>query len=136
MPFRIIIAIVRKPGLTPTQFKDHCESHTSLVKSLSGSLCPTSHTRHYIARIALNTTSSDTTNTNYPASMLFGIPTDVEYDVLAVLEFKDQEAFGAFIAHTQQPEIKAKLDEDQEKFADRGKTKIYVIEDVRVNKWD
>jgi uncharacterized protein (TIGR02118 family) len=123
--FTIRVFVTRKPGISPTAFKDHWENkHIPLLKSLSGPLFPLSHTRHYLAR--------DPSNPDQAAVVLVGKPEDFDYDGFAEVAFESEAAFQEFVKVMQLPEVA----EDEERFTDRGKLKAVVIGETTVSKRD
>ena len=132
MPFKVLIFAHRKPGLSPTQFKDHWEnSHIPLIQKLSGPSFPTTHSRRYIHRIeATDATSDDpASNESYPATVLVGRQADFSYDGFAELTFEDETAFQTFFGIISQGEAAKQLAEDEEKFLDRAKMTAVVVGD-------
>lgn len=130
--YRILIIAYRKPSLTPDEFKTHYEQkHVPLVKSIAGSHFPLSHTRQYIRRVRSEFTSIESKehNADYPAVVLSGPQTDMGYDAIAELKFKDHTAFVAFTALLVQPDNAAMLAADCEDFMDQAKTTVVELGD-------
>ena len=121
MTFNVWIFAWRKAGTTPEQFRSHYEnSHVPLIKSLTGSLFPQTHIRHYLAR------SEDGT----APMVLVGTLDDFTYDAFAELSFIDAAAFQQFFGVVGQGEPAAKIAEDEEKFLQREKTRAVVVGEV------
>ncbi|KAF7867511.1 uncharacterized protein EAF02_009702 [Botrytis sinoallii] len=131
MPPLILSAFqTRKPGLTPAEFKTYYETiHLPLLVSLQGSYFPKSHTRNYVIRTACDASSSDTSNSNYPASVYYGTNhQDIDYDVYSEMIFEDEEAFKAFEKVMLDPVSGKILVEDQQKFQGPGSLKVVGLE--------
>ncbi|KAI9708525.1 MAG: hypothetical protein M1820_003987 [Bogoriella megaspora] len=121
MTFNVWIFVWRKAGTTPEEFRTHYEnSHVPLIKSLTGSLFPQSHIRHYVAR------GEDGT----APMVILGTPEDFTYDAFAELSFTDAAAFQQFFGVIGQGEPAVKIAEDEEKFVQREKTRAVVVGDV------
>jgi hypothetical protein len=75
MPFKIVGYLTRKPGMTPAEFRNYYENtHMPLLVSLTGAAFPKTHTRTYLTRTPIDSSSSDTTNANYVAAAFAGKP--------------------------------------------------------------
>ena len=123
MTFNVWIFAYRKAGTTPAEFQAHYEaSHVPLIKSLTGSLFPQSHTRHYIARAE--------SNSDVPM-VLVGTPNDFAYDAFAELVFVNAAAFQEFFRVIGQSDAATKIAEDEEKFLNRSQTRAVVVGDVK-----
>ncbi|KAL8658902.1 MAG: hypothetical protein Q9202_007371 [Teloschistes flavicans] len=124
MPYTILAFITRRPTLSPSEFSSHYENtHIPLLRSLMGPTFPTSHTRFYLARTAP------------PAAdpvVYAGAKEDFDYDVCAKLVFEDEAAFGRFFERMMVPEVKARIEEDEELFLDRERFRSVAVGDVRV----
>ena len=135
MPVTALVFAWRKAGTTPAEFKSHYEScHVPLVQSITGSHFPKSHTRLYIQRseVDASTISSDAVeNANYPAAVMIGTQADFDYDAFAELVFEDQTHFQTFMGLVGAKEAAEKIKADEEKFLDRGKMKVVMVDDVK-----
>ena len=69
-----------------------------------------------------------------PASVLIGTQQDFDFDAAAQLVFEDEAAFRKFMAKANDPEVQRKLEEDDEKFTDRTKTRAVALRDICVTK--
>ncbi|OAL54592.1 hypothetical protein IQ07DRAFT_640097 [Pyrenochaeta sp. DS3sAY3a] len=121
MSDRILLYCHRKPGTTPLAFKTHYETvHIPLMRSLAGPTFPTKHIRHYIARSA---------DPPYSATVFSGSQQDFEYDVVVVMEFRDQEHAGSFFGKCAEPKVAKIMKEDCEKFMDttEGRRRAVVL---------
>ena len=61
-----------------------------------------------------------------------GTPEDFEYDLYCELVFEDVTAFEAFFARFREPEVAAKVGEDEERFIDRKMLKAVAVEEPMV----
>ena len=127
MPYTIVAFIWRKPGTSPSEFKTHYENHILLVLDLAAAVFPLSHSRFYLKRTPEASSSSDTSNSNYRPTVLAGTPDDFAYDVYCELVFEDEAASQAFIARIREPEVAAKIAEDEENFLDRQLLKVAAV---------
>lgn len=102
MSYTIIILVWRKPDISPSTFKSHYETtHIPLIRSLTGPLFPTSHSRFYLARKTMeDSPKSDTSNAKHPPTVFVGTSKDFDYDVYCTLEFENVSAFEAFYTRT------------------------------------
>lgn len=118
MPFTATLFVSRKPGLTPTEFRNYWENtHVPLAKSLVGPYMAHTIERHYVAQ------SEDEPGT-YSPSMLMGAAADVNFDAYAILTFEDRAAFERLIGRLQDPEIGGKIQEDEARFIEQAKTRL------------
>ncbi|KAI1811965.1 EthD domain-containing protein [Poronia punctata] len=128
MTYSVLIFAFRKPGITPEQFKKHYEeSHVPLVRQLAGALFPLSHTRRYIHRSETAAGTGTVRNPSTPATVLIGSQEEFDYDAFAELTFEDAGAFQTFFGHMQQPDIAAKIAEDEDEFLDRARMTVVVL---------
>ncbi|OAA50706.1 Dimeric alpha-beta barrel [Cordyceps fumosorosea ARSEF 2679] len=127
MVFKVLLFAHRKPGLSPTEFRDYLEStHIPLLRRLLSATFPTSHARRYIHR-------GDAVDSDgvYPATVLLGSQADFQCDVISELTFENGEAFQAFFAEYQSDKVAAELKEDEARFLDAEKLRAVVIGEVR-----
>ena len=61
-----------------------------------------------------------------------GTPDDFDYDVWAELVFKDAAAWEAFYMRMGEPEVAAKIGEDEERFVDRKKFKVAAVDEPMI----
>jgi hypothetical protein len=123
MPYNILIFVGRKPGLSPSEFKDYYEGHVRLLQFLAGGLFPKLHKRYYLQF------GADTQPT-----VLRGDKASFDFDAIAEVSFDDEAAYHAFIDVLGSKEPTEKLTEDEDKFSDREKLKIVVIGDIQETK--
>lgn len=129
----IVAFFWRKPGLSPSDFKSHYETaHIPLLLSLMGPVFPVSHSRFYLHRNPGDTSSSDRSNASYLPTVFAGTPDDFDYDVYCELVYEDKAAFEAFHARMGEPEVAAKIAEDEEKFIDHRKSKVAAVNEPLV----
>jgi len=132
MPLTVIIYATRKQGMTPADFKQHYEeSHVPLVKSIAGNHFPKSHTRFYVQRTHTGD-PNDKTNEAYPATVFVGGQEAFDYDAYAELVFEDMPALQQFMGCCMEPEAAKKIAADEEKFLERSKMTIGLVDDVKV----
>ena len=133
MTYRVLILAYRKPGTTPTQFKQHYENtHIPLVKSIAGLSFPLTHARHYLQ--CTESPTSDPEAASNPATVLVGTQEDFAYDSYAELTWEDVETFQKFFAAVSEPEVAKRIAEDEERFLDRGKMRIVRLGECTVTK--
>ncbi|KAL2867519.1 EthD domain-containing protein [Aspergillus lucknowensis] len=127
MTFTIAVFVTRKPGLTPSDFRNHWENkHIPLLQRLGGSLFPLNHSRHYLARE--ETVDGDGGYCDFPVTPLVGESADFTYDGFAVVTFASESAFRGFLSVM----ISDEVQEDEERFTDREKMRAVVLGEVRV----
>ncbi len=128
MSYTIVAFIWRKPGTSPSEFKTHYEkTHIPLLLDLLAAVFPLSHSRFYLKRTPEDSSLSDSSNSNYRPTVLAGTPDDFAYDVYCELVFEDESSFHAFHAGMREPEVAAKIAEDEEKFMDRQLMKVAAV---------
>lgn len=134
MPFKVLMFATRKQGLSPQEFIDYYENkHVPLIKSLTGNLFPASHTRHYIGRAPADGSGSGATDAPW---VVMGDASEVTWDSMAILTFKDDEHFNKAMQLLSDEEMAAKLAADEENFVDRSKLKAVIIGEVSETKND
>jgi len=121
MPYSVLIFGIRKAGLSPEEFKDYYENkHIPLLKSLLGDQFAKSHTRYYITSGAIA----------QPA-FIMGQPSDLPWDVVAALNFADEEHLKRCAAIYEDEETQKIFAADEENFLDRASLKMVILGDVR-----
>jgi hypothetical protein len=132
MPFKIVGYLTRKPGMTPAEFRDYYENtHMPLLVSLTGPAFPKTHTRTYLTRTPIDSSSSDTTNDNFVAAAFAGKPEEFEYDAYAELVFENADKFAEFgkrLTEIREAEDGA-FHRDELAFLDLSKAKGVVVEE-------
>ena len=126
MTYTIVAFLWRKSGTTPSEFKAHYENnHIPLLLSLLGPLFPLSHSRVYLQRHS----KEDAAVADYQPTVYVGAHSDFDYDLFCTLKFEDQHGFEAFYQRMQDPEVAAKIAEDEEKFIERQKLKVAAVQE-------
>lgn len=113
---KMVILIKKKPGMSREDFINHYEtSHAVLGKRLLGHLW-TKYVR------------------NYPVSLMAYQPeensVDDTYDAVTEIWFKDQAAVDEMARIINLPENNSVILADEEKFQDRLKTRLLMVEEV------
>jgi hypothetical protein len=122
MPYNILIFIVRKPGISHTEFKKQYEtSHMPLLQFYGGQHFPNAHKRHYL----------QFNDGNDAPTVVQGDKGFFDFDVIAESSYDDEAAFHAFVAMLKKEEASKVLRADEDKFSDREKMKIVVVGDVQ-----
>ena len=126
MAFRVVLFAYRKPGLSPQDFKQRYEDvHIPLVKDISGSLFPLSHTRRYIS--LSKTSSEESTEATYEPELISGEPSDMPYDAITEMRFDTREDFYNFATLLNEPANAAKIAADCAEFLDTTKSPTMVV---------
>ncbi|RFU34927.1 hypothetical protein B7463_g1415, partial [Scytalidium lignicola] len=124
MPYKILIFVSRKAGLSHSAFKNHYEtSHIPLLQHFAGNLFPKHHKRYYLQF------SADSQPTVLQGNKAF-----FDFDAVAEVSFNDEPGYKAFIDVLSTEEASKTLVEDEEKFSGREKIKIVVIGDIQETK--
>lgn len=126
MPYNILIFVRRIPGLSPSKFKDHYESHVRLLQHFSGDLFPKLHKRYYL-------NFSEDNHDSHP-TVLQGDKASFDFDAVAEVSFDNEAAYHAFIDVLSTEEATEKLTADEDSFSVREKLKIVVIGDIQETK--
>lgn len=133
MPYRILIFVTRKEGITPAQFRQHLEDEhiPKFVKTIAPH-APLEVTCHYLARVEsgsgerIGATNASRKNAEGSAPVvLIGTPADFTWDALCEVKFRDELHFQQYFARLNEPEIAEKLGEDE--FADPAQSKVVVV---------
>lgn len=128
MPYTAVLFSYRKPGLSPEAYKLHYETvHIPMLQEIAGPLFPQSWTRHYIQRSA----GEDGTRS---ATVTHGNQADFSYDSYAELIFEDKIAFETFFARLHEKDAFEKLKGQEEKFADRAKFRMAIVDETNVTR--
>jgi hypothetical protein len=110
--------IKRKQGLTFKQFKDHYESrHAPLAIELIPYFID--YTRNYVVPDAA-----------YRPGHLAGVmdQAEPEFDAVAEISFASDEDYRKMVAILNDPQKGKILAEDEERFVDRSKIKMFVVD--------
>jgi hypothetical protein len=128
MVYTVFMLITRKPGTTLAQFKDHYENkHVPLIMDILKDVLPVSHTRYYLKR--------NEAAEGAPPLVFFGDASTVDYDCITKIELRDEEHFGKFNETFMKSPRFAEVQEDEERFADKAKFRVFGIESTEVTKF-
>ena len=126
MTFTVLLFGHRKESLTPSEFKEYLENtHIPLLRKLFGPLFPLSHTRRYVYR---------SEEKPHSATVFTGTQDDFDYDVVSELVFESQDAFQAFFAKYQDPELAVTITEDESAFLDSAKMRAVLLGETTTTK--
>ncbi len=104
--FKVIILVVRKPGMSPEDFANHYETvHVPLVKRLVPQLVE--YRRNFVQ----------------PGTG------EVDFDAVTEMWFRDRKGYEDLTALNADPVKGALLAEDAVKFMDAPKTRMFVVEE-------
>ncbi|PGH01293.1 hypothetical protein GX51_05348 [Blastomyces parvus] len=118
--YTAVVFVTRKPGTSPAAFQDHWDNkHVPLLKRLTGSRFPLSHTRYYLKR--------DVTPPEYPVMALVGDSAAFTYDGFAILTFESEAAFQEYLPVASHPEVI----EDEKLFVHVAETKAIALMDIQ-----
>lgn len=127
MTYTILLFIMRKPNLSPEEFKSHYENvHIPLAQQLCAGNWPYRFTRRYLARITRKGFGGPA-NPDRPPLLLRGDAQDVDYDCVAEMTFGNERDFQAFYKTVYEKDVAAKLAADETTFLDLGKTRVVVV---------
>ncbi|KAL9096849.1 MAG: hypothetical protein Q9165_000813 [Trypethelium subeluteriae] len=125
MSITVLAFVWRKPGKSFADFKDYYETrHMPLALEIIGADMPKTHTRHYFGK--------DVDGMRQPPTVIFGTSEHFGCDVVSELIFESQEKLDAFNSKLTEPEISARLTEDQEQFVDQQKLSICIADETIV----
>ena len=103
-------------------------THMRIIREITGpEHFPLSHTRHYIYRTGSNDHAGGPSNPKTPATLFKGQQATVDFDCVAVLTFKDENAFHGFYGALSSPEAAAKIDGDEIVFQDPTKSTVVLV---------
>lgn len=110
---KLIALLKKKPGMSREDFIAHYElRHAPLAMQLTAM-------GHDYRR-------------NYPkTARIEGRETDSapEYDVITEVWFEDRRAYEAFAASMKDPQVRAQIVGDEERFLDRSASRIYIVDE-------
>lgn len=107
---RLLVLTAQRPDLTPDQYKHHYENvHIPLLRRLLGDAFLLTQERNYIPRSADGSVEA-----------LIGSG-DLAYDCITISVFTDGEHLQRAVAESNDPQKKAKREEDEAKFLDMTK---------------
>lgn len=127
MTYTIILFVTRDPSLSFDQFKHYYENtHLPMVYNLIADVWPTKFTRRYIARISRKGFGGPA-NPDRPPLTLRGHMNELDCDCIAELVFGSEDKFQKFYKKIYEKDIAKILVEDENKFLEKGKTRIVVV---------
>ena len=110
--FKAFAFLTKREGLEMQEFIDYYEGkHIPLILSLAPA--PLIYKRRYIVRDQELTKSGNL----------------VDYDVMTELGFADQEEFASWMGKLSAPGIAEQVAEDEGRFLDRSRIKVYVVQE-------
>lgn len=159
MVFSTLLFASKKDDITHEEFKDRNENgQIPLVRSLAGDLFPIEHITRYIGRTTEK--ASDTSHEGAAAPqgadersakaqdllsgsqpsgtplILQGKPEDINWDVMAELNFADEEHFKKFVGVFTDEANAKKVHDSEDTFIDRSSIRYLILGDVTVVKND
>ncbi|PSN58941.1 hypothetical protein BS50DRAFT_580341 [Corynespora cassiicola Philippines] len=129
MGYTIFAIQTRKSELTPNQFMDYYDNvHIPILKECVGDAFPKKHSRYFVSRQPAEEGKED----KHVPVVFYCKPEEITYDVIAIMEFEDFEAFLRFHEAYDKNPRKAEMDADQASFVDFSKLKAVATEDPHV----
>jgi hypothetical protein len=134
MTISILALYTRRPDITPEQFRSYMEEHhVPLIKAAFGAHLPLSYTVRYPIRVASGvgdrlgavTSSTGRADPNGPV-VLVGQPSDVEWDCLGEMVFRDELHVQQGMAAINSPKGQ-EAKEDEEVFTVPEKLRVVLI---------
>jgi hypothetical protein len=114
---KAIVLLKSKPGLTREQFINHYENnHVPLVRKLLPSIGR--YVRNYLSRDSVSAGRQEVSA---------GAAPEPYFDVITELWFENQPAYDRFIADLHDPATSRALQEDEERFLDRGIVQTFAV---------
>ena len=115
---KLVILIKRREGMSREAFIDHYEKrHAPLVRSLLPEIVK--YRRNYVRDDTLITMASSN-----PVAQV-GLP----FDVVTEAFYKDRASYEAMLARMANPVTRAQIAEDEERFADRSRTTLFLVDE-------
>jgi len=109
---KAVAFLARKPELTHAEFVEYYENnHAELIRSLLPQIGE--YRRNYLVR-----------DSRLGAD---GAP-DPDFDVVSEFVFADRAAYDDMLATHARPEVAAAIEADEEKFLDRSRNRMYIVE--------
>lgn len=117
---KIICLLKRKPGTTRAQFKEYYEAnHAPLCERLLPFY--QDYYRSYFAETQ-----------DYETGHLDNkVGDELDFDVITELTFSSRENYENLVAALSDPRIGDQITADEEKFMDRSKMSVYIVEECR-----
>lgn len=120
-PYLIAAFETRKPGMSPAEFMDFYDNtHVPLIKKQMGASFPLSHSRYYVKR--------QPGEANTAPVVFFGEASDVTYDVIALMTFRDEAHLLHFQSKYADPEIGGPIHASGQKFQVDSTLKVIGVE--------
>jgi hypothetical protein len=127
MTYTVVLFVTRNHNLTSEEFRDHYENiHIPLAHSLLTSCWPIDFKRRYLARISRKGFGGPA-NPDRPPLMLRGEMEGLDCDCIAEMTFDSEARFQEFYKRLYSLENAAILARDEEKFLEKGKTRVIVV---------
>jgi hypothetical protein len=118
---KLIALICRKPGTTREEFKNYYETrHAPLGRRLLPHMAD--YRRSY-------TQSDDAAESGDSVFNRGDAAPVADFDVMTEFWFTDQSAYHNFLAAGKNPEIAGALMEDELKFMDRSKIRMFIVDE-------
>jgi hypothetical protein len=125
--YTVVLFVTRNNALTSEEFRDHYEhKHIPLAYSLLAPCWPTDFKRRYLARISRKGFGGPA-NPNRPPLMLRGEMNELDCDCIAEMTFENEARFQEFYKKIYAKENAAVLAKDEERFLEKGTTRVIVI---------
>lgn len=113
MSFKVVALLKRRADQTREQFIDYYETrHAPLILKLTPGIV--GYRRNFA---------------DFEGAYVFPDAAPFDFDVVTELWYADRAAYDHAMAVTAQPEIWAQIEADEMNFLDRGKTRLFVVEE-------
>ena len=113
MSFKVIALLKRRADLTREQFIDYYENrHAPLILEVTPGI------------IAYRRNFAD-----FEGAYVFPEAAPFDFDVVTELWYEDRAAYDHAMAVTATPEVWSRIEADEMNFLDRGKTRLFVVEE-------
>lgn len=134
MPISFLAFYTRDPTLTPEQFQSYMDNnHMPLIREVFGDQAPVSCTLRYPVRVKSGagdrlgapTSTQKKANPDAPV-VLIGEPSDLEWDAMSELMFRDELHVQQCLAILNSPDGQ-RLKEDEERFTVPEKLRVVLM---------
>jgi len=128
--FKVIAMMKRKPGMSRREFRDYYETYHSPMGDIA-----MANAKRYVRRY-LHPFSATNWGKDLQKAMLSIGGEDVlgqdnaEFDVITEIWFADRSEFEKAFLAMGEPEFLTKALEDEAKFLDTGKSRMFTVEEV------
>jgi len=135
MPISILAFYTRDPDTTPEEFQSYMDNnHMPLIKEVFGEQAPLSCTVRYVVRVKSGagdrlgapTSTQKRADPDAPV-VLVGEPSDLEWDAMSELLFRDELHVQQCLAMLDSPDGQ-RLKEDEEKFTVPEKLRVVLMD--------